>query len=182
MPFPSITTERLHLRRPYEGDTEGFADLLSDPTCYPYISDSGPVAAEAVPDRITRFATGYDSGSSIHWVLEDRSNGAFVGYVAVHEPRKVPSYLSYGICKSFRRRGFAREALLGLCANATMIGCVSFVAHTHLENTASRELLLDIGFREIGCVSTAAGDRIEYRWEGESPRARAVRQSKASGR
>ena len=164
MKFPSLETDRLRLRSPCHGDAAGFADLLSDPTCYPYISDSGPAAKEAVPSRIRAFVSSFDSGNSIHWVLEARSSGVFVGYVAIHAPRKVPSYLSYGICKSFRRQGFAREALLAVCANLSMFGCVTLVGRTHAENTASRQLLVELGFSENGLVSTAVGERVEYRW------------------
>ena len=163
MKFPSLETKRLHLRSPRPGDAGGFAELLSDPTSYPYISDSGPVAEKAVPGRIRAFGISFRLGSSVHWVLEARSNQQFIGYVAIHARREVPCHLSYAVRKSFRRQGFAREALLAVGANLSTIGCQSLVARAHVDNGASRKLLLSLGFKESGCVSTPTGERVEYR-------------------
>ncbi len=164
MKFPALETKRLHLRSPRPGDAGGFAELLSDPTSYPYISDSGPVAERAVPSRIMAFGVSFRLGKSVHWVLEARSNRVFIGYVAIHARQEVPSYLSYAVRRSFRRQGFAREALLAVSANLSTIGCQSLIARAHVDNTASRRLLLSLGFRENGCVSTPTGRRVEYRW------------------
>lgn len=170
MNFPTLETERLVLRSPHPNDVEGFADLLSDPTCYPYITDSGPVVRSAVPERIRQFAAGYRLGRSIHWVLELRSNRAFAGYVAVHGFREAPAHLSFAIHRSLRRQGFAREAVAAVRMHLQTLGCETLVAHAHADNASSRGLLSNLGFEEIGLVSTERGERIEYRWPASEER------------
>ena len=91
MKFPALETKRLYLRSPRPVDAAGFAELLSDPTSYPYISDSGSVAEGAVSSRIRAFRVGFHLGKSVHWVLEARSNRAFIGYVAIHARQEVSS-------------------------------------------------------------------------------------------
>lgn len=52
--FPRLRTSRLILRAMAQVDDEGYGELLSDETAYPYISDAGMVSAAQIPEKIWR--------------------------------------------------------------------------------------------------------------------------------
>jgi ribosomal-protein-alanine N-acetyltransferase len=160
--FPRLETARLILRPMQAMDAHGYGELLSDETTFPYISDSGPVAASEIPSRISRNNERFVQGRAIYWALEHK--GSFIGFVALHEPSERAPALSYAIRKQWRRRGFATEALEAICNYAfSLLACEQLVARAHLDNDASEALLLRAGFVHTGVVSVAAGDRNEFR-------------------
>ncbi|MDB9526318.1 GNAT family N-acetyltransferase [Oscillatoria sp. CS-180] len=81
--FPRLETSRLILRAIAPADAEAYRKLLSDETAYPYITDSGPISAAQIHDRICRNQALFVQGSAIYWALEYAER--FVGYVALHD-------------------------------------------------------------------------------------------------
>ncbi|MEO1619834.1 MAG: GNAT family N-acetyltransferase [Cyanobacteria bacterium J06632_3] len=160
--LPRLQTSRLILRAMKQTDAEGYGELLSDETAYPYISDAGQVSAAQIPEKILRNNQLFEQGKAIYWALE--YEGCFIGYVALHSPAKRSPALSYAVRRHWRRQGFAAEALAAICEYAfSTLGCQEIMARTHLGNSASEDLLVQLGFLKVGVVHSDAGDRTEFR-------------------
>lgn len=160
--FPRLKTSRLILRAMESADAEGYGELLSDQTAYHYITDSGPISAAQIPDRISRNHELFVQDRAIYWALEYEAS--FIGYVALHAPTEPASVLSYAIRRRWRRQGFAAEALDAICHYAfSALGVRELVARTHLDNRSSASLLVKLGFLRRGVVSVTDGVRDEFR-------------------
>jgi ribosomal-protein-alanine N-acetyltransferase len=160
--FPRIDTARLILRAMTHGDAEGYGELLSDESAYPYITDAGPIDASQIRSRISRNHDYFLNEQAIYWALEYGST--FIGYVALHGPIQGAPALSYAIRRDWRRRGFAAEAIDAVCNHAfSVLGSRELVARSHFDNAASEALLRRLGFRNLGPVSVPAGRRREFR-------------------
>ena len=97
------------------------------------------------------------------WLLRAmrrRSDGAMIGHIGFHT-KPGPAYLKdwspdaveFGctVFPDYRRRGFAREASLGLMRWAQKFSGVSeFVVSIGRENEASRALFAGLGFTRVG--------------------------------
>lgn len=168
--FPRLETSRLILRAIAPADAEAYGELLSDEIAYPYITDSGPISAAQVPNRIRRNQALFVQGRAIYWALEHAES--FVGYVALHDAKEPAPVLSYAICSQWRRQGFAAEAIAAVCRYAFLaLGSSEVVARTHLHNQPSASLLVKLGFVHTGVVSVNDGERHEYRQRANYPRA-----------
>lgn len=160
--FPRLETSRLILRAIAPADTEAYGELLSDETAYPYITDSGPISAVQVPDRISRHQELFVQGRAIYWALEYEES--FIGYVALHGPNEPTPALSYAVRNRWRRQGFAAEALDAICRYAfSELGSRELIARTHLDNRPSAALLVQLGFLHTGVISGKGGERDEFR-------------------
>ena len=160
--FPRLETSRLILRAIAPADAEAYGELLSDEMAYPYISDSGPISAAQVPDRICRNQALFVQGRAIYWGLEYQAS--FIGYVALHGPNEPTPALSYAICRQWWRQGFTAEAIAAVCHYAfSVLDCRELVARTHLDNHRSAALLVKLGFLHTGIVSANGGERHEFR-------------------
>ncbi|MEO0355243.1 MAG: GNAT family N-acetyltransferase [Cyanobacteria bacterium P01_A01_bin.3] len=160
--FPRLATSRLILRAIAPADAAAYGELLSDETEYPYITDSGPVSAAQISERICRTQKLFVQGRAIYWALEYQAS--FIGHVALHDPNKPTPALSYAVRRQWRRRGFATEAIAAVCRYTfSALGSRELVAHTHLDNGPSASLLVQLGFRHRGVVSVTDGERNEFR-------------------
>lgn len=166
-----FTSARLRLRPFEDGDLAGYAELLSDPEAHPFIVEGGPLPAAEAAARLDalRAAT-----SSTHWALE--FEGAFVGYVALHDHDAPSPALSFALRSAWRRRGLALEALEAV---ARAFPHQELVARTQAENAPSAALLLRAGFREAGSVECAQGPRREFRRAAAAPAARSAPPSRS---
>jgi [ribosomal protein S5]-alanine N-acetyltransferase len=63
-------------------------------------------------------------------------------------PADGAAEIGYAVCRPWRGRGIATEAVSALIARALASGVNRLIAHTRPENVASREVLLRNGFRE----------------------------------
>ena len=160
--FPQLHTQRLRLRAMANADADGYAELLSDPETYPYITESGPVRSTEISARIRGNVAAFGAGRHIYWSVE--FDGHFVGFVALHGFLHACPALSYAIRPAWRRQAIALEALRTVCDYAfSSLDVQELVARTHYENKASAQLLLRLGFRDVGPVATPEGQRREFR-------------------
>jgi RimJ/RimL family protein N-acetyltransferase len=95
-----------------------------------------------------------------------RATGEMVGHAGFHLPpgnaeidRWAPGgvEIGYTIFQAHRRRGYAREATLGLVEWASTQGVHAVLATTAVDNEASRGVLLACGFQHRGQVEGDEG-------------------------
>jgi L-amino acid N-acyltransferase YncA len=128
-------------------------------------ADAAAIAAiynEGIEDRIATFETRLRTREDIlawfggrHPVVLVEDDGAIVAFAATSTYRRRESYagiaeFSIYVARAHRSRGYGRVAMEALCEAAEGAGFWKLVSRVFPENTASRELLKSVGFREVG--------------------------------
>jgi RimJ/RimL family protein N-acetyltransferase len=152
-----LTTPRLRLRPPTEGDLEAFFALYGDPEVVRYLSfrplrERGPARA-----MLARFLQGWREGAGAldHdgqgyvYVLERRRGGGFLGTLGVRRTTYGVE-LSYALMRAAWGHGYAPEAVRGLAGALLAGGVWRVFATCHVENLGSQRVLEKAGFVREG--------------------------------
>ena len=117
---------------------------------------------KGIQDAIATFETRLRSGSDIcawfdgfHPVVVVEGGGEILGFGATFHYRDRECYLgiaefSVYVARKARRQGIGRQAMEALIREAQHKGFWKLVSRVFVENTASRNLLKTLGFREVG--------------------------------
>jgi L-amino acid N-acyltransferase YncA len=140
-------------------------------------ADAAPIAAiynEGIEDRIATFETRpRTAGDILEWfggrypVVVVEQDGRVVAFASasLYRPREcydgVAEFSVY-VARSERGRGYGRRAVEALFGAARDAGFWKLVSRVFIENTASRELLQKVGFREVGIYRRHA--RLDGQW------------------
>ncbi|WP_128253795.1 GNAT family N-acetyltransferase [Falsirhodobacter deserti] len=167
---PRIETERLTLRLPQHSDYTGWAGLRARSA--DFLQPWDPIWA---PDHLTRRAfsnrVGWSSrsaveGSALPLVLIRREDQVLVGAITLDNIRRGPAQvgtLGYWVGEPFARKGYMREAILGLTHHAfTVLDLSRLEAACLPENAASRGVLEKCGFKYEGVAQSYL--QIAGRW------------------
>ncbi len=163
--FPVLETERLRLVQIDLRHAEGVAAIYQDRSSYRFLSTTGAIAPEDIPNKILREKALFIEGSVITWAIENQA-GEFCGYVALQQPGSFSPGLRYATALDQRRKGYMREALdvvMDFVFERLMVSDI--VAHIHHRNHLSATLLGKLGFEESEPVVTPRGARREFRHE-----------------
>lgn len=161
--FPTLHTERLNLVQIDLRHTREVAEIYQDRSSYRFLSTTGAIAPEDIPQKILKEKALFIEGSVITWAIENHA-GEFCGYIALQQPGSASPGLRYATALEQRRKGYMREALdvvLDLVFKRLMV--VNMVAHIHHRNHISATLLDKLGFEESDPVVTPRGARREFR-------------------
>jgi len=128
--------------------------------------DDSPAMAriynEGIEDRVATFETRQRSAEDIrgwfdgvHPIVAVEEDGQVVAFASTstYRPRECYAGIaetSVYVSRSFRRRGAGRLALVSLIDAAARAGFWKLLSRIFPENTASRGLVKDLGFREVG--------------------------------
>jgi len=117
---------------------------------------------EGIEDRVATFETRPRSAEDIrawfdgiHPIVVVEEGGAVVAFGATSAYRARECYAgiaetSVYVSREFRRRGAGRVALQALIDAAAQAGFWKLLSRIFPENTASRALVRELGFREVG--------------------------------
>jgi len=144
---PTLDTPRLRLRDARPSDAESLLAI----TAY-----DGAFArdVEDATTILTRIRDDQRSGSTLHWIVCLREDGAPVGNVGFYRGLGVPgpereAEIGYAFVPSARGRGLAGEAVRRACRYGfERLGLARVVAFTEPDNAPSRRLLARLGFLE----------------------------------
>ena len=129
---------------------------------------------EGIEDRVATFETRLRSPEDIrawfdgvHPILVVEEDGKVVAFAAASPYRPRDCYAgiaetSVYVARSFRRRGAGSFALLALIQTAQQAGFWKLVSRIFPENTASRGLVKELGFREVGVYHKHA--KLDGQW------------------
>jgi [ribosomal protein S5]-alanine N-acetyltransferase len=153
IPLP-IRTPRLILRRLTAHDWKDLLELMSDEEFFRY-QDGVPLDEDRVlqwleSDVHVKLTT---PEQSFYLGLEVQNGGKLVGYLSLTftDPRRLQVTFSIGLNGSFKRQGFAREAveaLLGFCFEGLRLHRVAGWCDNR--NVAACRLMEKVGFRREG--------------------------------
>ena len=135
-------------------------------TSRPATPDDGEAMAriynEGIEDRIATFETRLRSSEDIrkwfdgvHPIVVVEDIGAVVAFAATSQYRPRECYAgiaetSVYVARAYRRRGAGRMALEALIQAAQQAGFWKLLSRVFPENVASRGLIRELGFREVG--------------------------------
>jgi phosphinothricin acetyltransferase len=158
-----------------EGEVAGSASAAAR-TATP--GDAAAIARiynEGIEDRTATFETRPRTASDIAaWfdgrhpiVVVDDPAGSVVGFAATFQYRPRAAYagvaeFSVYVARAYRGRGIGRVAMDALIEEAGRAGLWKLVSRVFVENQASRRLLADLGFREVGVYRRHG--RLDGRW------------------
>jgi L-amino acid N-acyltransferase YncA len=128
--------------------------------------DDAPVMAriynEGIQDRVATFETQLRSADDIqkwfdgvHPIVVVEDNGNVVAFAATSQYRPRDCYAgvaetSVYVARAYRRKGAGRMALEALIEAAQQAGFWKLLSRVFPENIASRGLIRELGFREVG--------------------------------
>jgi len=117
---------------------------------------------EGIQDRIATFETRLRSSEDIrkwfdgvHPIVVVEDTGAVVAFAATSQYRPRECYAgiaetSVYVARAYRRKGAGRMALEALIQAAQQAGFWKLLSRVFPENLASRGLIRELGFREVG--------------------------------
>jgi L-amino acid N-acyltransferase YncA len=117
---------------------------------------------EGIEDRVATFETRARSAEDVrkwfdgvHPIVVVEDNGVVVAFASTSQYRPRECYAgiaetSVYVSRSYRRKGAGRMALEALIEAAHQAGFWKLLSRVFPENTASRGLIRELGFREVG--------------------------------
>lgn len=151
---PTLTTDRLTLRAPREGDFDAYAAFYgserSRPVGGPQPRFESWIAFLALPGHWALRGYGY-------WMVEDRA-GALVGSVGIikHDGWPAPE-LGWQIFEGFEGEGYATEAAISARDWAARQGMGELLSFVAPDNTRSLATAARLGAQKIGEADSPFG-------------------------
>ena len=117
---------------------------------------------QGIEDRVGTFETDLRTEAmvaswfdGIHPIVVVEQEGEIIAYASTSFYRSRPCYagvaeFSVYVRRDWRGNGAGRLAMTGLCQESERAGFWKLVSRVFVENTASRQLLRSLGFREVG--------------------------------
>lgn len=148
-PFPSLTTERLSLRKLSPDDAEEIFFLRTDENINKYIDRSRATSMDDAYNFINKTNQSIDNNEFVDWAITFKDDSKLIGSICLwnisREENKAE--VGYELLPDFQGKGIAQEAMLVVLDygfNIMMLNKIE--AYTHKENSASKKLLEKFGF------------------------------------
>lgn len=155
LPASAVTiaeTRRVRLRTWTGDDVAPYAAVVADPVVMRHIGDGQPRGEERAAREVAGFVRAQLVDGFSRWVVERRSDGAFLGFIG---PMRTGTYIDYG-ARAGRAHwgcGLAVDAVtLALEAIFVTCGIERIVAVTRLGNSRAWRMNGRMGFVEVGQV------------------------------
>jgi RimJ/RimL family protein N-acetyltransferase len=153
----TFVTDRLVAHRITDADEPFLVAMFADPAVHATLG--GPRDAVRVREMLDRMLASWDRSGYGTWILEDRSTGAPVGWVGLHDtdtggPGGVE--LLYAITSARWREGLATEAGRAVVDFAReSLDRDELVCFTLIDNVGSQRTMRGLGFQDAGEVEHA---------------------------
>ncbi len=148
--FPAIDTPRLILRCVAEHDAEHLSALMSPGVSRWVASWTSPLPVDKARGLIARARKAAEDGKALPMIVERKSDGAVVGWIAVNGGPEAKGTFGYWLGEAFHGQGFMREAApIALAHGFQRLGLVLIGAGAQLGNAASLAVMKACGMRHI---------------------------------
>jgi RimJ/RimL family protein N-acetyltransferase len=106
--IPSLETDRLLLREWREADLDAYARICADERVTQFLA--GPIDRSEAWRQLATFLGHWELRGFGTWAVEERSTGAFVGRIGLHQPEGWPGLeVGWTLEPSVWGRGYATE-------------------------------------------------------------------------
>ncbi len=150
-----LTTQRLIIREPLEGDAELLMPMFSDPVAMRYIGNGAPRDLPTVQASIRkRIAYFKQTGTTLFTVIV-RDSGEVIGDCGIfpYNWEGPEIELAYRYRQSAWGRGYAKEAGRAVIEAAWRdTDITELLGVTDLRNIASQRVLTGLGFEDLGTI------------------------------
>ena len=149
-PFPSLTTERLYLRKLSLDDANEIFLLRSDDVINKYLDRQKAASIEDAQKFIKKIIRGIKNNDCIYWAISFKDKTTLLGTICLwnlsKEENKVE--VGYELLPSFHGKGIAQEALSEVINfGFDVMKLQKIEAYTHKENITSIKLLEKFNFK-----------------------------------
>ena len=151
-PFPTLTTNRLILRKPTKADGNEILFLRSDPTVNQYINRPTPDNLKAAEDFVEKINQGHQKRQNIYWNISLKTNPVMIGSICLwnFSTDGKRGEVGYDLHPEFQGKGIMSEALQCVVEfGFKKLNLETIEAFTHRENEASIKLLKKNDFVKI---------------------------------
>lgn len=151
--FPSLTTNRLHLRQVQPTDAEALFAIRSDPEAMEFFGQEPHQSLDDTRALIQRLQAHYDQREAILWVITLKGDDTVIGSCTFFAfgPDFRYAETGYELHRAYWRQGIMAEAMSAvLTYGFTELGFHRIEADVAPENTRSKGLLLKLGFTYEG--------------------------------
>ncbi|MEE3809182.1 GNAT family N-acetyltransferase [Lysinibacillus fusiformis] len=153
--FPVLETARLRLRELTLEDVPAIFRCFSNEAVTSYYGQEPFVDTQQAKQAIKQFAKNFEQKRGIHWGIERKDSNEVIGTIGFHlwSAAHHRAEIGYEIHPDYWRQGYIKEAVQKVIAygfqdmNLNRIGAVVF-----LENEASSQLLMKLGFQQEGIL------------------------------
>ncbi|MFB7640222.1 GNAT family N-acetyltransferase [Peribacillus butanolivorans] len=153
--FPKLETERLILRELTVDDAQDILNCFSNPDVLRYYGQKPLTSLDQVKNIVVNFANNYNEKRGIKWGIESKEEEGIIGTIGFHDwsSEHKRAEIGYALFPENWGKGLATEAVLEVISygfkelNLKRIGAIVFV-----ENKASNELLIKLGFEKEGVL------------------------------
>ncbi|WP_099361550.1 GNAT family N-acetyltransferase [Fredinandcohnia onubensis] len=153
--FPILETERLRLREIVHGDAQAIFTCFSNNDVTRYYGQDSLTKLEQAEQFVEFFAKNYKEKRGIRWGIELIENEVLIGTIGFNawSLKHKRAEIGYELQPQYWRKGYTIEAVKKVISygfddlDLTRIGAVVF-----LENAASNELLIKLGFEKEGIL------------------------------
>jgi ribosomal-protein-alanine N-acetyltransferase len=153
--FPSLTTQRLHLRPVQLADAEALFAIRSDQQVTEPYGREPYQAIEDAHATIQRFQELYERREAIFWVITFKGTDTFIGSCTLFQfdPDFQCAETGYELHRAYWRQGIMAEAMPSILTYGfTDLGLHRIEANVGAGNTPSRNVILKLGFIYEGNV------------------------------
>src|SRR3954466_6591920 len=148
-PFPSLSTERLNLRRMCTEDAEDIFFLRSDKEMLQYLDRDPARSIDEARQWMRTINEGIDGNQSIAWAIALKSEPGLIGTITFWniEKEHYRAEIGYALHTQFQGRGLMQEAIaVVLDYGFNTMKLHSVEANVNPNNTRSIQLLEKNGF------------------------------------
>ncbi|GAC1430333.1 MAG: GNAT family protein [Ktedonobacteraceae bacterium] len=147
--FPTLATNRLHLRQLRLTDAEALFAMRSDPEGMEFFGQEPQQSIEETHTLIQRLQTFYDQREALFWCITLKGEDTVIGSCTFFSfgPHFHYAETGYELHRAYWRQGITTEAMSAvLTYGFTELGLHRIEADVAPENIRSKNLLLKLGF------------------------------------
>lgn len=151
--FPTLNTQRLHLRQIVPGDAHAIFKLRSDYEVTKYNIGPAYTRLSQAQRLVKSVSDAYNNHRELRWAIALRTDLTLIGMVGFNYWDRIDNRGSIGfdLRRDYWRRGIMREAVTAVLDFAfTRMALNRIEADTSSHNAASVGLLQNLGFQQEG--------------------------------
>lgn len=151
--FPRLETDRLILRSAKLSDAEALYRVYADANVTRYLDMDSITSIDQARRIILHRSDRFRSGQAIRWGIALKSSNQLIGSCGFSLRPGFRAEIGYELAPAYWRKGIMSEtltAVIGYGWRSTNLN--RFEAFTMLDNLASAQLLLKLGFQEEGIL------------------------------